>query len=259
MPILVGWPKEEMQRRMDFIRAHFSAQLSQSRRDKLKDDRFNQQSGRCIICLYDLLGFDGSLSVLDHSTSIYNWAEQHHMPLEELAQYANAEYNLRLAHVECNIRKGAIELEEFHSRKNAGEFELSSRRALEESRTYQEERNRLAGLAGRAAWDQMTPDERHQFAVKGGKARWAQWATRTPRQKEEQRKRMNANRTPEQKEALRVLASGLYARKTPEQKAAQPRGWRVPGLGNHHKWHLNRNQFNPDCSFCRASEVPLAA
>jgi hypothetical protein len=70
--ILVGHSRFEMQRRMDFIRADFNTHFRPNRRDKLKDDRFNNQSGRCVICLDDLLGFDGSLSTLDHSTSVHS-------------------------------------------------------------------------------------------------------------------------------------------------------------------------------------------
>ena len=79
------------------------------RSTELKDAKFDSQSGRCMICLDDLLGLDGSVSVLDHAVSVYNWAEQH-MPLQEAAQYANSVSNLVLTHLECNIRKGCIEL-----------------------------------------------------------------------------------------------------------------------------------------------------
>ena len=50
--ILVGWDKETMKSRTDFIRADSHARFRDRGITEFKDDQFNSQSGRCVVCLY---------------------------------------------------------------------------------------------------------------------------------------------------------------------------------------------------------------
>jgi hypothetical protein len=88
-----------------------------------------------------------------------------------------------------------------------------------------------------------TPEQRSQLGRLAGTAAWAQ-------------------KTSEQKEAHRVRASTIHTKRTPEQKEAhrvRAASLLSPGLGVHHRWHVARNQINPDCRFCLLTEASRKA
>jgi len=116
--MIVGRPKHEIEERTKAIRLDFVRRYPGM--DALRLELFNKQSGLCTLCIKELAGWDNVQATVDHSTSVYIWAQSNFL-IDEATEHANKKENLVLAHPECNNAKNALELEEFHQQITSGE------------------------------------------------------------------------------------------------------------------------------------------
>jgi hypothetical protein len=117
--MLIGRIKSEIYERSASIRAAFHPTA------KLRERKFDEQFGFCAICGKELGGWDSIQSELDHSTSVYIWAECRNISIKEMVEQANDENNLVLVHPSCNKQKRERDLEEHLERIDAGETSLT--------------------------------------------------------------------------------------------------------------------------------------
>src|SRR5207245_1583274 len=111
--------QHEIERRTKLIRADFDRLDT----DPLREELFNRQSGRCLLCSglhldgwtaadWELQGWNTVVSELDHLVSRYSFASRPDLTDEQAVQLANHKDNLVLLHPGCNRVKGSQGIEE---------------------------------------------------------------------------------------------------------------------------------------------------
>ncbi len=205
--ILVGRPKAEIEERSKLIRAAFKPT------DALRDRLFDDARGICILCHQPLQR--EALNEIDHLVSVYFWAEQRDLSIEEMIHRANEENNLALVHSECNAAKNVLEWEEFARMRDAGEIIIGEPRRwtpeeIERERRWLSRRGRKGGKISGA------------LAVKSG-------------------------------QLASVAASGGIKRVQLYGLPSTPEG-RVKGAlaTNHFRWHVQRGIKNLNCRLCKS-------
>jgi len=108
-----------MRARSKIIRAAWN-RLPNAWKDEVRDKKFNEQSGTCLVCKEPIPDSSGLFACLDHAISVRCYAEMD-MPIEEAVAHANHEKNLVVLHPHCNLTKSGQDLEEFLVQLSAGE------------------------------------------------------------------------------------------------------------------------------------------
>ena len=106
--------QQDIERRTKLIRAEFARMDTTA----LRENQFNKQIGRCVMCSglnpdgswspsnWELQGWDTVVSALDHFTSVYDYASRLDLTDEQAVAMANDPANLCLLHTSCNSVKG---------------------------------------------------------------------------------------------------------------------------------------------------------
>lgn len=204
--IIAGRPKVEVEERSKIIRAAFRPT------DALREGLFYARNGKCILCHQPLQ--KDALNEIDHLVSVYFWAEQPDLSIEEMIYRANQENNLALVHSECNAAKSTWEWEEFGRMRDAGEIIIGEPRRwtpeeIEREKRWLSRRGRKGGkISGRIA---VESGQLAKASVLGG--------------------------------VRRVQLHGLPS--TPEGRTEGALAT------NHIRWHVRRKIKNPECELCQ--------
>jgi hypothetical protein len=155
-----------------------------------------------------------ALNEIDHLVSVYFWAEQRDLSIEEMIHRANQENNLAVVHSECNAAKNVLEWEEFARQLKAGEIVIGEPRRwtpeeIEREKRWLSRRGRKGGKIGGAS--AVKSGQLASVAAKGG--------------------------------VRRVQLHGL-----PSTPAGRTKGALTT---NHFRWHVRRKIKNPECELCR--------
>jgi 5-methylcytosine-specific restriction endonuclease McrA len=117
--MIIWRPKHEIQARSRVIRAAWT-NMSYDWKADVRERKFNEQSGICLICKEPIQDSSGFCASLDHAISVKYYAVMD-FPIEEAVAHANNERNLVVLHPRCNLAKSGQDLEEFLERLAAGE------------------------------------------------------------------------------------------------------------------------------------------
>jgi 5-methylcytosine-specific restriction endonuclease McrA len=150
--VLGGRSKKEIERRTKLIRADFGRV---ARTIGLREELFNKQSGRCLLCSrlpldewgptdWELQGWDSVVSALDHFVSAVSFASRLDLTDEEAVSLANRKENLVLLHPSCNVVKGARDIEEIVEDIRAGRISLNKPRSWTPEEIEREKRRHSA-------------------------------------------------------------------------------------------------------------------
>ena len=228
------------------------------------EELFEMQNRICDLCEQPIQ--DIILAELEHSIPV-SWFAKSDLSIKDAIKQANAPNNLRAAHYSCNGRKHDITRDEWFERGlnktvgspliwSEGDLKIHQGRIIAKSRKG----GKIGGKLGGPIGIRMMSREDH---VRGGK---------NGRREDKVRAGLKAGKVSFEKKAG-IHADGYDKSSGGRASAAVGHCARIAhlggekavesgqilalarsGLGQHYRWHIKRNIFKPDCTFCVESK-----